>query len=137
MIVVGRSNSGKSTLLNKAFDAKLSTPSKTPGSTKKLYFLELAKHQGLVVDAPGYGFTKTSTDSKKKWRKMVQDYVRVSSRVCQVVMLVNLSHGFKTNDQEVLDFILGLKDISVKLVLTKADKVGSLEEVVGQAGAIG
>lgn len=65
--IAGRSNVGKSSLINGLFGEKVSRVSKSPGCTKKLYFHYLPKLHGYVIDAPGYGYADVSFEAVKKW----------------------------------------------------------------------
>ena len=67
---------------------------------------------------------------------MVMDYIRLSSRMCHVIQLVNIDHGLKSIDQEVLSDLLDMGDVSVQLVLTKADKLNSVEEIMARASVV-
>ena len=80
--------------------------SKKPGSTKKLYIHKL-KSGHRVIDTPGYGYAKFNVDAKKMLTGMIFDYLRFSTRVVKVYLLINGHHGIKRND------IVFLKRLSV------------------------
>ncbi|MCL4160041.1 UNVERIFIED_CONTAM: hypothetical protein GTU68_000897, partial [Idotea baltica] len=107
VIFCGRSNVGKSYLLNNIYKfKKLNRVSKKPGSTKKLYIHKL-KNGHRVIDTPGYGYAKFNVDAKKMLTGMTFDYLRFSTRVVKVYLLINSHHGIKNND------IVFLKRLSV------------------------
>jgi len=73
---VGRSNVGKSSLINALLGLEITQTSKTPGKTKELTFIPLEKTGCRLVDCPGYGFAKTSHVEKEKWKKFMQLYLK-------------------------------------------------------------
>ena len=86
---VGRSNTGKSSLLNKMFETKLARVAKKAGTTKNMHFYGLASNAGVIVDTPGYGFADMNRRRRDMWFGCLYEYLKVSSRACQVVMCVN------------------------------------------------
>ena len=80
--------------------------SKKQGRTKKLYIHKL-KNGNRVIDSPGYGYAKLNVNAKKYWTGMIFDYLRFSTRVVKVYLLINAHHGIKNND------IVFLKRLSV------------------------
>eukprot|EP01017_Pseudomicrothorax_dubius_P002502 TRINITY_DN10099_c0_g1_i1.p1 TRINITY_DN10099_c0_g1~~TRINITY_DN10099_c0_g1_i1.p1 ORF type:complete len:227 (-),score=57.51 TRINITY_DN10099_c0_g1_i1:205-828(-) len=132
---IGRSNAGKSSLINAMFRRKLSIVSKKPGCTKKLFFHELRNKAGFIVDCPGYGFTDARVSIKRKWNEMVDVYLRKSSRLCRIYLLLNIEHGIKRADVEALK---RLQEYGVNLqpVLTKCDRIKD-EQVFDRTLAIG
>ena len=98
VIFCGRSNVGKSRLLNNIYKTpKLNRVSKKPGSTKKMYIHELQiGHR--IIDSPGYGYAKLNIDAKKFWTGMIFDYLRFSPRVVKIYLLISSNHGLCPND---------------------------------------
>ena len=120
----GRSNVGKSSLLNALTGRKaLARTSNTPGRTQELNFFEVGRPlQMRLVDMPGYGFAEAPKDLVRKWRHLVNDYLRGRAALKRALVLVDSRHGLKDVDREVME-MLDTAAVSYHLVLTKADKV--------------
>ena len=120
----GRSNVGKSSLLNALTNRnKLARTSNTPGRTQELNFFDVGSPlQIRLVDMPGYGFAEAPKDMVKRWRFLVNDYLRGRAVLKRALVLVDSRHGLKDVDREVLR-MLDDAAVSYHLVLTKADKV--------------
>jgi GTP-binding protein len=129
----GRSNVGKSSLLNALTGRKsLARTSNTPGRTQELNLFDVGQPIRLrLVDMPGYGFAKAPKDMVRRWRFLVNDYLRGRQTLKRALVLVDSRHGLKDVDHEVMK-MLDDAAVSYRLVLTKADKVKSaaLDEVV-------
>jgi GTP-binding protein len=127
----GRSNVGKSSLLNALTNRKaLARTSNTPGRTQELNFFDVGQPlQMRLVDMPGYGFAEAPRDLVKRWRFLVNDYLRGRGVLKRVLVLVDGRHGLKPVDLEMME-MLDAAAVSYHLVLTKADKVktGALAE---------
>lgn len=124
----GRSNVGKSSLLNALTGRNgLARTSNTPGRTQELNFFDVgAPLQFRLVDMPGYGFAKAPKDLVRKWRYLVNDYLRGRAVLKRVLVLVDSRHGLKDVDRELMD-MLDKAAVSYRLVLTKSDKVKATE----------
>ena len=120
----GRSNVGKSSLLNKLTNRNgLARTSNTPGRTQELNFFDVGEPTMLrLVDMPGYGFAKAPKDVAKRWAWLVNDYLRGRQVLKRALVLVDSRHGIKDIDLEILA-MLDKAAVSYRLVLTKADKV--------------
>lgn len=120
----GRSNVGKSSLLNALTNRKgLARTSNTPGRTQELNFFDVGKPiQIRLVDMPGYGFAEAPKDLVKRWRFLVNDYLRGRSVLRRAFVLVDSRHGLKPVDLEIME-MLDSAAVNYQLVLTKADKV--------------
>ena len=120
----GRSNVGKSSLLNALTGRKaLARTSVTPGRTQELNFFDIGDPLRLrLVDMPGYGFAKAPKDVVKKWRFLVNDYLRGRQALARALVLIDARHGIKDVDREVLE-MLDRAAVSYRIVLTKADKI--------------
>ena len=129
----GRSNVGKSSLLNALTSRKsLARTSNTPGRTQELNLFDVGDPIRLrLVDMPGYGFAKAPKDMVRRWRFLVNDYLRGRQTLKRALVLVDSRHGLKDVDREIMK-MLDDAAVSYRLVLTKADKVKSaeLDEVV-------
>jgi GTP-binding protein len=131
----GRSNVGKSSLLNRLTNRSgLARTSNTPGRTQELNFFEIGAPVRLrLVDMPGYGFARAPKDAARKWRHLVDDYLRGRQVLKRTLLLIDSRHGLKDLDREVMK-MLDAAAISYRLVLTKADKIKASElEAVRQA----
>jgi GTP-binding protein len=128
----GRSNVGKSSLLNKLTNRRdLARTSNTPGRTQELNFFDVGVPLRLrLVDMPGYGFAKAPKDVAKKWRFLINDYLRGRQALKRTLLLIDSRHGVKEIDREVMK-MLDAAAVSYHLVLTKTDKIkaSELEEV--------
>jgi GTP-binding protein len=120
----GRSNVGKSSLLNALTNRKtLARTSNTPGRTQELNFFDVGQPlQIRLVDMPGYGFAEAPRDMVKRWRFLVNDYLRGRAVLKRALVLIDSRHGLKEVDREVMR-MLDDAAVSYHLVLTKADKV--------------
>ena len=120
----GRSNVGKSSLLNALTNRNgLARTSNTPGRTQELNFFDVGEPLTLrLVDMPGYGFAKAPKDMVRKWRYLVNDFLRGRPVLKRALVLVDSRHGLKDVDREVMK-MLDDAAVSYRVVLTKADKV--------------
>jgi GTP-binding protein len=124
----GRSNVGKSSLLNKLTNRNaLARTSNTPGRTQELNIFEVGDPVRLrLVDMPGYGFAKAPKDVARKWRYLVNDYLRGRQVLKRTLLLIDSRHGVKEIDREVMAMLDGAA-VSYRVILTKADKVKATE----------
>ncbi len=120
----GRSNVGKSSLLNRLTNRNsLARTSNTPGRTQELNIFEVGDPVRLrLVDMPGYGFAKAPKDLARRWRYLVNDYLRGRQVLKRTLLLIDSRHGIKEVDREVMT-MLDDSAVSYRLVLTKADKI--------------
>lgn len=118
---VGRSNVGKSSLINALTGRKaLARTSHTPGRTQQLNFFDLGSRM-YVVDLPGYGFAKVSKTMKRSWNKLIRDYLKGRASLRCVFILIDARHGLKESDQEFMT-MLDESGVHYRLILTKTDK---------------
>jgi GTP-binding protein len=118
---IGRSNVSKSSLINMITgNAKLAKTSNTPGKTKLLNHF-LIDDRWYIVDLPGYGFAKVSLTERKRWEKMIEDYLRKRENLVNVFVLIDSRHSPQKLDLEFVNQ-LGKWKIPFCLVFTKADK---------------
>ena len=122
----GRSNVGKSSLLNALTNRNgLARTSNTPGRTQELNFFDIGEPLQLrLVDMPGYGFAEAPKDMVKRWRHLMNDYLRGRRVLKRALVLVDSRHGLKDVDREMMR-MLDDAAVSYHIVLTKADKVKS------------
>ena len=130
----GRSNVGKSSLLNKLTNRNgLARTSNTPGRTQELNFFEVADPPVLrLVDMPGYGFAKAPKDISRKWRYLVNDYLRGRQVLKRALLLIDSRHGIKDVDREIIDMLDGAA-VGYRIVLTKVDKIKASDLAAVQA----
>jgi GTP-binding protein len=123
---VGRSNAGKSSLINAVTGRKsLARVSQTPGATRQINFFNLADRL-MLVDLPGYGFAKRSKTEAQAWQEMIFSYLRRRARLRRVALLIDARRGVMDSDREVMA-LLDQTAVSYGLVLTKADELGAGE----------
>lgn len=120
----GRSNVGKSSLINALTNRNaLARTSNTPGRTQELNFFDVGEPlQFRLVDMPGYGFAEAPKDVVKKWRFLVNDYLRGRQVLKRALVLIDSRHGIKEVDTDVMD-MLDAAAVSYRIILTKADKI--------------
>ncbi len=126
---IGRSNVGKSSLINMITDMdKLAKTSASPGKTQLINHFTIESindkrevFKWWLVDLPGYGFAKAPQVNRKKWEKMIEDYLKKRETLAQVFLLIDSRHSPQKPD---LDFVckLGKWEIPFSLVFTKTDK---------------
>jgi GTP-binding protein len=124
----GRSNVGKSSLLNALTGRNsLARTSNTPGRTQELNFFDVGDPLAFrLVDMPGYGFAKAPKDMVRKWRFLVNDFLRGRQELKRALVLIDARHGIKEVDREIME-MLDKAAVSYRLVLTKADKIKPTE----------
>jgi GTP-binding protein len=124
----GRSNVGKSSLLNALANRNgLARTSNTPGRTQELNFFDVGEPLLFrLVDMPGYGFAKAPKDMVRKWRYLVNDFLRGRAVLKRALVLIDSRHGVKDVDHEIMK-MLDEAAVSYRLVLTKADKIKASE----------
>jgi len=124
----GRSNVGKSSLLNALTNRNgLARTSNTPGRTQELNIFDVGKPIRIrLVDMPGYGFAEAPKDMVKRWRFLINDYLRGRQVLRRTLVLVDSRHGLKPVDHEVMD-MLDAAAVSYHVVLTKTDKIKPTE----------
>ena len=120
----GRSNVGKSSLLNALTNRhKLARTSNTPGRTQELNFFDVGQPIVLrLVDMPGYGFAEAPKDMVKRWRFLINDFLRGRQVLKRALVLVDSRHGLKDVDRDVMS-MLDAAAVSYHIVLTKGDKI--------------
>jgi GTP-binding protein len=120
--VAGRSNVGKSSLLNWLFQQTVAKVAKSPGKTRTLNFF-LINRSFYLVDLPGYGYAKVAKKLREEWGLELGRYIQEEDRLAGVVSLVDIRHGLTARDRDLQELLLA-SDRDRQVVLTKADKVG-------------
>ena len=135
--VAGRSNVGKSSLINALTGRKsLARTSHTPGRTQELIYF--GNDSALrLVDMPGYGYAEAPKAKVVEWTKLIHAYLKGRANLARVYVLVDARHGLKDSDQPALE-ALGEAAVSHQIVLTKADqlKAKELEDRLAEISAV-
>jgi GTP-binding protein len=122
LALAGRSNVGKSSLLNRLTRRKnLAKTSSTPGKTRSLNFYKVSPEEFYLVDLPGYGYARCSKSERDKWAALITKYLRGNTRLFGVVALLDSRLPPQALDINLIGYIKG-EGIEVFPVLTKADK---------------
>jgi GTP-binding protein len=135
IVFLGRSNVGKSSLLNMLCNRKqLAKTSGTPGKTQTINFFLI---DGIYrfVDLPGYGFAKVSHEQQQAWARLIGAYLESERPISLAVSLLDARHRVQENDKAVLSYLVE-RNMPVQVVLTKADKL-TQKELASQRKAVG
>jgi len=135
----GRSNVGKSSLLNRLVHRKkFARVSNTPGRTREVNFFKV-NDSFLLVDLPGYGYARISKERRAEWRPLIESYLKSTNQLRGVVQLLDSRHDPTPDDLQMLDY-LGEIGVPTIIVLTKIDKLTAKErqrqraQIAGAAG---
>lgn len=120
----GRSNAGKSSVLNTLCEQKkLARASKTPGRTRLLNFFSLDEEQFFrLVDLPGYGYAKVSQEMRADWDVMLDNYLSQRASLRMLVLIMDIRHPLQSLDLRIVHWAIDAK-IALHFVFTKADKI--------------
>ena len=125
VVFSGRSNVGKSSLINKLTNRKsLARVSATPGKTGTINFYNLAEFR--LVDLPGYGYAKVSKLEKQRWAELVEGYFAQERKFCLIVQIIDLRHPPTKDDMNMLEFLKNSGNKYI-IVLTKKDKLRPMQ----------
>lgn len=123
----GRSNVGKSSLINKLVNRKsLVKVSARPGKTQSLNYF-LVDNRLYLVDLPGYGFARVSKKLQDDWQELITMYLETRAALRCVVVVIDIRHALKSQDRELIEW-LRLKDVPFLPVYTKADKLSKNQQ---------
>lgn len=121
----GRSNVGKSSLLNRLFNRKsLARVSSVPGKTVTINFYDCAGIK--MVDLPGYGYAKVSHDEKRRWSELMESYFKSGRKIKLVVQLTDMRHSVTQQDIDMMRFLKS-NEYPFIVVMTKCDKLNKTE----------
>ena len=121
----GRSNVGKSTLINKLFNRKnLARVSSVPGKTATINFYKLDNI--FFADLPGYGYAKVAKTEKERWSDLIEGYLNSDRDIYLVFLLIDMRHAPSADDLQMIDYLIETERPFV-IVLTKADKLKKTE----------
>lgn len=122
----GRSNVGKSSLLNRLIHRKkFARVSNTPGRTREVNFFKV-NDAFVLVDLPGYGYARISKERRAEWKPLIEGYLKASPQLRGIVQLLDARHDPTNDDRQMLDF-LGQLGVPTIVVLTKTDKLSTRE----------
>jgi GTP-binding protein len=137
---LGRSNVGKSSVINSLVGTKLARTSATPGRTRAINFFEIRwpgkpRPELIFADLPGYGYAKISREISQEWPKFIEPYLNERPSLALCVTLIDVNVPPQQSDRQLLDF-LSASGRSVLLVGTKADRLSNnqLHNVVRTLG---
>lgn len=117
----GRSNVGKSSLINKVFNRKnLARVSAVPGKTATVNFYQVERT--VFVDLPGYGYAKVAKSEKRRWSELIEGYFNQDRRVALVLLLIDIRHPPSQLDLDMIEYLVEMEEPFL-IVLTKADKL--------------
>ena len=126
---VGRSNAGKSTVLNVIFNRKnIAKTSKTPGRTQLVNFFKL-DDDSCIVDLPGYGFANVSREKRNQWDRLLSSYFKTRTALTGVFLVVDGRRGITDLDRVFIDFYLPLEK-SLHVLINKSDKLNKSEQAL-------
>ena len=132
--VVGRSNVGKSSLINSLVSQDVAHTSRTPGRTRLLNWFRVHAKGGpfFLVDLPGYGYAEVPRGMKASWQPLIESYLKDRKTIASVLLLIDIRRGV---EEEELDFVPWLVDAGIDVipVLTKSDKLAKNRRAPVQA----
>lgn len=117
---VGRSNVGKSSLINAIVNEKIARTSNTPGRTQSLNLFNI-NDKSMIVDLPGYGYARVSKEQAMKWLERLEEYLLNRSQLRRLFILIDSRVGVKDSDLDLMDFCDN-NGICYQIVYTKKDK---------------
>ncbi len=121
IVFSGRSNVGKSSLINKLVRRKaLARVSATPGKTGTINFYDLK--EAKLVDLPGYGYAKVSLSEKQRWANLIEGYLNSQRNITLVVQIIDMRHKPSKDDLHMIDYLI-TSELPFIIVLTKSDKL--------------
>ena len=130
----GRSNVGKSSLINALTNRKTARVSNTPGRTQGINLFDLGGRL-TIADLPGYGFARAPKAMAEEWRRLIRAYLKGRPQLRRVCLLIDARHGAQDNDREMMAS-LNASAASFMLVLTKIDKLKESERAAAINDAI-
>ncbi len=123
----GRSNVGKSTLINKIFNRKaLARVSSVPGKTATINFFSLENI--YFADLPGYGYAKVAKTEKERWSGLIEGYLNSDRDIRLVFLLIDMRHKPSADDLQMIEYLVA-KELPFVIILTKADKLKKMQRI--------
>lgn len=133
IVVVGRSNVGKSSFICKLTNQKIAKVSSTPGKTRLINYF-LINESWYLVDLPGYGFAKVSKAEKERWGRSLEEFLAKRDGIRLAILLVDCRHEIKDSDLQMYDWLCN-NQLPVLIILTKTDKIGKQQLIQAKARA--
>lgn len=118
--MVGRSNVGKSSLINALVKSKIALTSKQPGHTRKVNFFDWVDRKTIIADLPGYGFAQRSKKEQAQWAELISAYLQGDPGLRCALVLLDARHGPTPKDVEAIQFLQESK-VPLQLIFTKKD----------------
>jgi GTP-binding protein len=122
MAMVGRSNVGKSSLINALLKAKVAQVSKEPGKTRSIHFYAWLDAKKIMADLPGYGYAKTGHEERNRWAQFIEAYFKFDEHLERAVVLLDSRHGPTEIDLDAIQFLRKAR-VPITFVMTKADQL--------------
>ena len=123
---VGRSNVGKSSLINYLTNSKIAKSSKTPGRTRLINYFSINKNEFLLVDLPGYGYSLAGKKETHNWGEMIENYLQNSKNLANILFLLDIRIKPTADDLQMMNYMV-YYNIPFTIVATKADKLSRAE----------
>lgn len=122
---IGKSNVGKSSLINAITNSQIAKTSKTPGRTREINFFSL-NNKAVFVDMPGYGFALAKENEKYTWRELIYNYLKSRKSLKRLFLLIDSRRGLSINDFDFCDMLDEL-GVAYQVILTKVDTINKQE----------
>lgn len=122
--IVGRSNAGKSSLINGISGSRIAQVSGTPGKTRLLNFYQAPTYR--LVDMPGYGFSARSGDEQASWQQMIEPYLATRGNLVGLLIVMDIRRDWSQDENDLLTWMKP-RELPSAVVLTKADKLSRSE----------
>lgn len=120
---IGRSNVGKSSLINMLTKSRLAKTSQTPGKTLLINHFKINDGEWRLVDLPGYGYARRGKEQREQLQKIISDYILERAQMALLFVLIDIRHEPQKIDLEFIEW-LGEHEVPFAIVFTKADKLG-------------
>ncbi len=125
--MVGRSNVGKSSLINALVQTKVAQVSNQPGKTRSIHFYLWKDSKKIIADLPGYGYARTSKDERERWSEFIDAYFVEDQNLEKALILLDSRHGPTHLDEEAIRF-LSSQGVPLTFVMTKFDQLKTQAE---------
>lgn len=125
---LGRSNAGKSTLLNALMGHALARVSSRPGLTALVNFFAIPQKPYNFVDLPGYGFASRSGAEQKEWQKMIENYLLHRTQLASAVLVMDARRDWSEDEAQLIHWLQLHRELKIIIALTKADKLNQKEK---------
>jgi GTP-binding protein len=133
---IGRSNVGKSSLINAIAGSVIARTSKTPGRTQSLNLFNFSDRIS-ILDLPGYGYAKISKETEDRWLRRLEEYLLTRAQLKTLFILIDARHELKKSDFVIMNFC-DANAVKYQIVLTKIDKSNKkiINEILGQISSM-